>query len=79
MKAIQVFQPGGPEALTQVDLPIPEPKSNEAVVEIKAAGVNFIDVYYREGRYASPLPFTVGQEGAGTVTAVISKPTNIHP
>ncbi len=78
MKAIQVFQPGGPEALTQVDLPIPEPKSNEAVVEIKAAGVNFIDVYYREGRYPSPLPFTVGQEGAGVVTAIGSAVSNLR-
>lgn len=78
MKAIQVSQPGGPENLKQVDLPIPAPKSNEAVVEIKAAGVNFIDVYYREGRYPSPLPFTVGQEGAGTVTAVGSAVTNLR-
>ena len=70
MKAIQVFQPGGPEALTLVGLPIPEPKANEAVVEIKAAGVNFIDVYYREGRYPAPLPVTIGQEGAGVVTAI---------
>ncbi len=77
MKAIQVFKPGGPEALTHVDLPIPEPKTNEAVVEIKAAGVNFIDVYYREGRYPAPLPFTVGQEGAGVVTAVGSDVTNL--
>lgn len=78
MKAIQVFQPGGPEALAQVDLPAPEPNSNEAVVEIKAAGVNFIDVYYREGRYPSALPFTVGQEGAGIVIAVGSGVTNLR-
>jgi len=77
MKAIQVTQPGGPEALTLVDLPNPEPKLNEAVVGIKAAGVNFIDVYYREGRYPSPLPFTVGQEGAGVVSAIGSDVTNL--
>src|SRR5260370_6672593 len=73
MKAIQVSQVGGPEALTLVDLPIPEPKSNEAIVQIKAAGVNFIDVYFREGRYPAPLPFVVGLEGAGVVTAVGSE------
>jgi NADPH2:quinone reductase len=53
-----------------VDLPIPQPKPNEAVVKILAAGVNFIDVYNREGRYKVPLPFTPGQEGAGVVSAV---------
>jgi NADPH:quinone reductase len=73
MKAIQVFQPGGPEALTLVDLRIPEPKPNEALIEIKAAGVNFIDVYYREGRYPAPLPFTVGQEGAGVLPQLVLK------
>jgi NADPH2:quinone reductase len=73
MKAIQVQKTGGPEALTLVDLPIPQPKPNEAVVKIAAAGVNFIDVYFREGRYPSPLPFVNGQEAAGTVTAVGSE------
>lgn len=70
MKAIQVKQPGGPEAMGLVDLPVPVPKANEAVVKLSASGVNFIDVYFREGRYKSPLPFVLGQEGAGVVTAV---------
>lgn len=70
MKAIQVKQPGGPEALELVDLPVPQPKANEAIVKLAASGVNFIDVYFREGRYKSSLPFIVGQEGAGVVTAV---------
>jgi len=70
MKAIQVAQTGGPEVLTVVDLPVPTPKPNEAVVKIEASGVNFIDVYFREGRYPSPLPFINGQEGAGVVTEV---------
>jgi NADPH2:quinone reductase len=70
MKAIQIKQPGGPEALEFVDLPIPQPKPSEAVVKIAASGVNFIDVYLREGRYKAPLPFVAGQEGAGEVTAV---------
>src|SRR2546428_4337419 len=70
MKAIQVKQTGGPEALKLVELPVPQPKANEAVVKIAAAGVNFIDVYNREGRYKAPLPFVLGQEAAGVVSAV---------
>lgn len=70
MKAIQVKRIGGPEVLGLVDLAVPEAKGNEAVVKIAASGVNFIDVYYREGRYKAVLPFVPGQEGAGEVTAV---------
>jgi len=70
MKAIQIKQTGGPEVMELVDLPAPQPKSNEVVVKIKAAGVNFIDVYNREGRYKAPLPLVLGQEGAGVVLAV---------
>ena len=70
MKAIQIKTPGGPEALELVDLPTPQPKPNEAIVKLAAIGINFIDVYQREGRYKVPLPFIAGQEGAGTVTAV---------
>lgn len=70
MKAIQIKQTGGPEAMELVDIPVPEPKPNEAVLKLAACGVNFIDVYQREGRYKVPLPFILGQEGAGTVTAV---------
>ena len=77
MKAIQVKQPGGPEVMELVDLPVPEPKSNETVVKLAASGVNFIDVYHREGRYKVPLPFILGQEGAGTVTAVGSEVTSV--
>jgi len=70
MKAIQVQKTGGPEVLSLVDLPVPKAKANEAVVKIAASGVNFIDVYFREGRYPAALPFTDGQEAAGTVTEV---------
>jgi len=79
MQAIQVSQTGGPEVLTPVDLPVPTPKPNEALVNIKAAGVNFIDVYVREGRYPTPLPFVNGQEGAGVVTEVGSEVTTLKP
>jgi NADPH2:quinone reductase len=79
MKAIQVTQTGGAEVLTLVNLPAPEPKANEALIEIKAAGINFIDVYLREGRYPSPLPFIAGQEAAGAVTAVGAEVTTLKP
>jgi len=70
MKAIQVKHPGGPEAMEVAELPAPQPKANEAVVKLAASGVNFIDVYFREGRYKAPLPLVLGQEGAGVVTAI---------
>jgi NADPH2:quinone reductase len=79
MKAIQVSQTGGPEALVLVELPAPQPKANEALVQIKAAGVNFIDVYFREGRYPAQLPFVNGQEAAGVVTEIGSDVTEIQP
>lgn len=79
MKAIQVSQVGGPEVLNLVDLPIPTPKANEALVQIKAAGVNFIDVYFREGRYPASLPFISGQEAAGVVTAIGNEVRDVRP
>ena len=77
MQAIQVTKVGGPEVLTPAELPVPTAKPNEAVVQIKAAGVNFIDVYLREGRYPTPLPFVSGQEAAGVVTEIGSEVTNV--
>ncbi|HWG48790.1 MAG TPA: quinone oxidoreductase [Candidatus Acidoferrales bacterium] len=79
MKAIQVQKTGGPEVLTLVDLPIPTPKPNEAIVKLAASGVNFIDVYFREGRYPAQLPFVDGQEGAGTVTEVGAEVKSLKP
>jgi NADPH2:quinone reductase len=77
MKVIQVSQPGGLDALQLADLPIPQPKENDVVVKIAASGVNFIDIYQREGRYKLPLPFVAGQEGSGSVTAVGAKVSDI--
>jgi NADPH2:quinone reductase len=79
MQAIQVSQVGGPEVLNAVDLPVPSPKPNEALVQIEAAGINFIDVYIREGRYPTSLPFVSGQEAAGIVTEVGSEVTTLQP
>jgi NADPH:quinone reductase len=78
MKAIQVTRVGGPEVLTLTDVATPSPKPNEALVQIKTAGVNFIDVYFREGRYPTSLPFVNGQEAAGVVTEIGSEVTTIQ-
>ena len=70
MKAIVVREPGGPDVLRYEDVPEPTPKPGEAVVKIEAAGLNFIDTYQRSGAYKVPLPLVLGQEGAGTISAV---------
>ena len=73
MKAIQVPKTGGAEVLTLVEIPTPKPKPNEVLVKISAAGVNYIDVYFREGRYPVTPPFIVGQEASGVVSEVGSE------
>jgi len=78
MKAVRAQSPGGPEVLRYEDVPRPEPKAGEAVVKIEAAGLNYIDVYYRTGAYKASFPLTLGQEGAGTVAAVGPDVTNVH-
>jgi NADPH:quinone reductase len=78
MKAIRVSRTGGPEVLEYTDVSAPTPKPEEALIQVKAIGVNFIDVYFREGRYPSPLPFINGQEAAGVVSAVGSAVTNVR-
>lgn len=70
MRAIQVKAYGCPEVLQMADVPVPEPGAGEVRVRLEAAGVNFIDVYHREGVYPGELPFTPGMEGAGIVDAV---------
>ncbi len=70
MQAIQILENGGPEVLTLNTLPDPAPGPGEALIRIEAVGVNFIDTYFREGRYPAQLPYTLGQEAAGTIVAV---------
>src|SRR6202521_5974699 len=79
MKAIQVPKTGGVEVLTLVDIPTPKPKPNEVIVKIAAAGVNFIDVYFREGRYPVTPPFIIGQEASGVVSEVGSEVKDFKP
>src|ERR1700694_3922447 len=70
MKAVFVEQHGGPENLKYADLPKPEPGPGQALVKIAAAGVNFIDIYFRTGLYKADPPVVLGNEGAGIVEAV---------
>jgi NADPH2:quinone reductase len=71
MKAIRIHQTGGPEVLRFEDAPDPQPQAGQALVRVEAAGLNFVDVYFRTGLYKGPpLPFVAGQEGAGTVAGV---------
>lgn len=70
MKAIRIDQPGGPEELRLVDIPVPTPGPGEVLIAQSVAGLNFIDVYMRSGTYKVELPFVVGREGAGTIAAL---------
>ena len=70
MKAVRVHTSGGPEAMRYEDAPQPAPQAGEAVVKVDAAGLNYIDVYFRSGQYKAATPFTLGMEAGGTVTAV---------
>lgn len=70
MKAVRVAEFGGLDALKYEDVPLPEPGEGEARVKIEVIGLNFLDIYQRMGRYQGALPFTLGQEAAGTVDAV---------
>lgn len=70
VKAIVVAEGGGPEKLVLADIPDPTPAPGELIVQVSAAGLNFIDTYHRGGLYPMDLPFTPGLEGAGVVIEV---------
>jgi NADPH:quinone reductase len=70
MRAARITEPGGPEVLEIADVPDPDPGEGQLLVEVVAAGVNFIDTYQRTGAYPLDLPATLGLEGAGEVVAV---------
>ena len=73
MKAIQISRPGGPEVLEPASVSSPSPEPSEVLIQVEAAGVNFIDTYHRTGAYPVQLPFIPGVEGGGTVTEVGSE------
>jgi NADPH2:quinone reductase len=80
MKAIVVHEPGGPDVLRLEDIPRPVPKPGEALIRVRAAGVNFIDTYHRGGLYAIPeRPFQLGVEGAGIVEETGEGVTDLAP
>ncbi|HTM21711.1 MAG TPA: quinone oxidoreductase [Kofleriaceae bacterium] len=70
MKVVTAAVPGGPEVMVMEERDPPAPGPGQARVAVAAAGVNFIDVYFRTGVYPAPRPIPLGQEGAGTVDAV---------
>ncbi|AIO69058.1 quinone oxidoreductase family protein [Burkholderia oklahomensis] len=79
MQAIEIRETGGPDVLNYVTRTPRDPGEGELLVELAAAGVNFIDLYRREGRYPMPLPGTPGEEGAGRVLAVGPNVTRFKP
>jgi NADPH2:quinone reductase len=70
VRAIRFDHTGGPEVLTPVDVPTPEPGPGQALVRQHAAGVNYVDVYVRSGMYHTALPLIPGREGMGTILAL---------
>jgi NADPH2:quinone reductase len=78
MRAVVVTKTGGPEVLEAQDRPTPDPGPGELRVDVAAAGVNFIDVYFRTGAYPMPTPFVAGSEGAGVVSTVGSGVTDLQ-
>ena len=79
-KAIRIHTHGGPEVMKYENVPTPEPGPGEALIRHAAIGLNYIDVYFRTGLYKAPgMPLIIGQEGAGTVTAVGAGVTSVEP
>ena len=70
MKAIQIYETGGPEVLKLAELPTPEPGPGQVLIRIAATGVNFLEIYFRKGTYKAALPLTPGSEAAGTMVRV---------
>lgn len=70
MQAVRVHATGGPEQLRLDDIVLQPPRAGEVLVEVKAAGVNFMDTQIRSGLFPRPLPATLGLEGAGIVRAI---------
>ncbi|MDG3011221.1 quinone oxidoreductase [Rhodococcus sp. D2-41] len=70
MRAIQVTELGGPDVLTVAEVPAPTCGPAELLVDVDAAGVNYIDTYFRSGLYSRDLPYVPGLEGCGTVAEV---------
>ncbi len=70
MRAVRIHQHGGPEVLQLDQLPVPEPAAGEALVRIKAAALNHLDIWLRNGLRGIPLPLTMGSDAAGIIEAI---------
>src|SRR5579884_3804380 len=81
MLAVLATGYGGPEVLAVAERDVPEPGPGQVLVRVAAAGVNYMDIYQREGRppYRTQVPYVPGGEGAGTVTAVAGDVTLFSP
>src|SRR5262245_22732672 len=68
--AVRLRKQGGPEVMVLEEVEVPPPGPGEATLKHTAVGLNFIDVYHRNGHYSLQLPSGLGQEAAGVVSAV---------
>ncbi len=78
MHAIRVHQVGGPEVLRYESVERPSPGAGQALVQLEATGINFLEVYQRTGLYQVQLPFTPGSEAGGTVVEVGPRVTSVR-
>jgi NADPH:quinone reductase-like Zn-dependent oxidoreductase len=67
VKAIRIHEDGGPEVLRYEDVPDPEPRDGEVLVELRAASLNHLDVWIRKGLPSVPKPRILGADGAGVL------------
>src|SRR5688572_7857995 len=84
MKAVRVHELGPAEVLRHEEVAEPRPAAGEVLIRISAAGVNYLDVYYRSGfnwggHHRRPLPYIPGAEAAGTVVEVGAGVTHVQP
>lgn len=77
--AVQIRRTGGPEVLEATEVSVGEPGPGQVLVDVAAAGVNYIDTNHRSGLYPLELPVTLGMEGAGTIAAVGPEVTGLAP
>src|SRR5690606_23689859 len=85
MNCIRIEPYGGNEVLQHLSIPIPVPGPDEDLVRLPYAGINFMDVHSRKGKYANSatynvkLPCTLGMEGAGEVISIGSNIATVSP
>ena len=79
MRAVRIRETGGPDVLRVEEVPDPVPAADELLIDVEVIGINFIEIYQREGLYQRPLPYTMGAEAAGTVRSVGSAVTGFKP